>query len=303
MPTWGGSTLEVPGVRPADGPGVGGRRQPHRYRVDDRRVRHGVPGRGRLGRQASNLNVDTWDQTDRQPRHRQGQQSWHEPVHAAGPAHDRRPQRLVPRSAERRHAAAADQPVLRAEHRAAGRRQPDRDVHCRSARAPTSTPSPTSASPPRGTAPPNWPCPATSCCSVTAPSHGAPFLRINEIPIGGVISLIGDDGHSYNYVVVRQDVTVPNFNLINNIGLSSGLATVQLVACTPPHSVTFRWVTTARLVSVTLSVGLLPRSPTAAGRRARRPRRPSDVAPALRRGSRAPTNAAISTLDSRRHVT
>ncbi len=82
-------------------------------------------------------------------------------------------------------------------------------------------------------------------------THGAPFLRINEIPLGGGISLTGDDGHQYNYVVVRQDVTVPNYNIINNIGLASGLATVQLVACTPPHSVTFRWVTTARLISVT----------------------------------------------------
>ena len=82
-------------------------------------------------------------------------------------------------------------------------------------------------------------------------THGAPFLNINLIPIGGGISLIGDDGHSYNYVVVRQDVTVPSFNVINSIGLKSGLASVQLVACTPPHSVTFRWVTTARLVSVT----------------------------------------------------
>ncbi|MGZ4805715.1 MAG: sortase domain-containing protein [Ilumatobacteraceae bacterium] len=82
-------------------------------------------------------------------------------------------------------------------------------------------------------------------------THGAPFLRINEIPIGGGISLTGDDGHHYNYVVVRQDVTVPNYDIINNIGVNAGLATVQLVACTPPHSVTFRWVTTARLVSVT----------------------------------------------------
>ena len=82
-------------------------------------------------------------------------------------------------------------------------------------------------------------------------THGAPMLYINLIPIGGGISLIGDDGHSYNYIVVRQDVTVPSFNLINNIGLKSGLASVQLVACTPPHSITFRWVTTARLVSVT----------------------------------------------------
>lgn len=82
-------------------------------------------------------------------------------------------------------------------------------------------------------------------------THGAPFLRINEIGIGEFISLTGTDGHSYNYMVVRQDVTIPNYTIINNIGLTSGLSTVQLVACTPPHSVTFRHVTTARLVSVT----------------------------------------------------
>ncbi len=82
-------------------------------------------------------------------------------------------------------------------------------------------------------------------------THGAPFLNINLVPLGGSVTLTGDDGHTYNYVVVRQDVTVPNFDIINNIGVASGIATVQLVACTPPHSVTFRWVTTARLVSVT----------------------------------------------------
>jgi sortase (surface protein transpeptidase) len=82
-------------------------------------------------------------------------------------------------------------------------------------------------------------------------THGAPFRVINFLRIGDVISLIGDDGHSYNYAVVRQDVTVPSYNVINNIGLSSGLATVQLVACTPPGSVRFRQVTTARLFSVT----------------------------------------------------
>ncbi|HEY7628418.1 MAG TPA: sortase [Ilumatobacteraceae bacterium] len=82
-------------------------------------------------------------------------------------------------------------------------------------------------------------------------THGAPFLRINEIPLGQFISLTGSDGHSYNYMVVRQDVTLPYFNTINNIGLTSGRSTVQLVACTPPHSVKFRHVTTARLISVT----------------------------------------------------
>ena len=82
-------------------------------------------------------------------------------------------------------------------------------------------------------------------------THGAPFRFINILQFGDFISLIGDDGHSYNYMVVRQDVTVPSYNVINNIGLNSGLATVQLVACTPPGSVKFRLVTTARLVSVT----------------------------------------------------
>jgi sortase (surface protein transpeptidase) len=82
-------------------------------------------------------------------------------------------------------------------------------------------------------------------------THGAPFLNINLVPLGGLVTLHGTDGHTYNYVVVRQDVTVPSYNIINNIGVNSGLATVQLVACTPPHSVKFRWVTTARLVTVT----------------------------------------------------
>jgi sortase (surface protein transpeptidase) len=81
-------------------------------------------------------------------------------------------------------------------------------------------------------------------------SHGAPFLNIDSVRLGATMSLVGDDGHVYTYMVVRQDVTAPNYNTINNIGLRSGMATVQLVACTPPHSVRFRWVTTARLISV-----------------------------------------------------
>ena len=82
-------------------------------------------------------------------------------------------------------------------------------------------------------------------------THGGPFRFIDDIPLGGLISLTGDDGHTYNYMIVHQDVTIPNFNVINNIGLRSGLATVQLVACTPPGSVRFRVVATARLISVT----------------------------------------------------
>ncbi|MDP9465387.1 MAG: sortase, partial [Actinomycetota bacterium] len=82
-------------------------------------------------------------------------------------------------------------------------------------------------------------------------THGAPFRNINALPFGSVISMFGDDGHSYNYAVVRQDVTIPNFATIYNIGVRTSIATVQLVACTPPGSVRFRVVTTARLISVT----------------------------------------------------
>jgi sortase (surface protein transpeptidase) len=82
-------------------------------------------------------------------------------------------------------------------------------------------------------------------------THGAPFRNIDSVLLGGTVTLVGQDGHSYTYMVVRQDVTIPDFNVINNLGLRSGIATVQLVACTPPGSVRFRWVTTARLVSVT----------------------------------------------------
>jgi hypothetical protein len=82
-------------------------------------------------------------------------------------------------------------------------------------------------------------------------THGAPFRYIDSLPIGSVMSMIGDDGHSYNYVVVRQDVTPPNFDYINSIGLASGPSTVQLVACTPLGSTRLRVVTTARLISVT----------------------------------------------------
>jgi Sortase domain len=81
--------------------------------------------------------------------------------------------------------------------------------------------------------------------------HGAPFRNLDSVPVGGAISMIGDDGHSYNYVVVGSDVTQPDFDPINAIGLASGPSTVQLVACTPLGSIRFRIVVTARLISVT----------------------------------------------------
>jgi LPXTG-site transpeptidase (sortase) family protein len=82
-------------------------------------------------------------------------------------------------------------------------------------------------------------------------TKSAPFRYINNIPVGDIFSVIGTDGRSYNYQVVRTDITAPSYNTINNIGLASGPVTAQLIACHPPGKVTYRIVVTGRLVSVT----------------------------------------------------
>ena len=160
----------VPGVRPRQ-PGVRGRSQPHGDRFDDRRLRHSVP----LGcRPAAGLEPQCRHvgSDGRQPRHRQGQHSRGQRVHAAGPAHDRRPQRLVPGAAHTCRVATADQPDVRTRHRAGAGHPVHRVVARRSVPGPTSTRSPISALPRRGTVPQSWRLPATSCCSGTAPRTG-----------------------------------------------------------------------------------------------------------------------------------
>ncbi len=237
----------VPGVR-ASRPGLGGGDQHHRNELDDRWLRHRIP----VGRhstdciqpQRRHVGSDGCQPCDRASQHPR-----HQPVHAAGSAHDRRPQRLV--------SGAADARVLPPPTNPAYGPTTAESVH---------TPSIGMALPVglgadldavanlgiaatwNGTA--QLATPGNIVLFGHRTTHGAPFLNIDSVPLGGTIALVGDDGHVYTYMVVRQDVTAPNFNTINNIGLRSGLATVQLVACTPPHSVRFRWVTTARLISV-----------------------------------------------------
>ena len=82
-------------------------------------------------------------------------------------------------------------------------------------------------------------------------SKGGPFRNIDKLPPGSVFNVIGTDGRSYNYMVMRTDITAPNFNTINNIGLATGLLTAQLIACHPPGKVSYRIVVTGRLISVT----------------------------------------------------
>jgi LPXTG-site transpeptidase (sortase) family protein len=82
-------------------------------------------------------------------------------------------------------------------------------------------------------------------------TKGAPFRYIDRLPPGSIFNVIGADGRTYNYMVIRTDITAPNFNTINNIGLSTGPLTAQLIACHPPGKVTYRVVVTGRLISVT----------------------------------------------------
>ena len=82
-------------------------------------------------------------------------------------------------------------------------------------------------------------------------SKGGPFRYIDQLRSGDIFNIIGTDGHSYNYLVMRSDVVAPNFTTINNIGLSVGSVTAQLIACHPPGKVTYRIVVTGRLISVT----------------------------------------------------
>ena len=82
-------------------------------------------------------------------------------------------------------------------------------------------------------------------------THGRPFRYIDTLPAGERFNLVASNGLTYWYEVVRVDFTSPTFNAIQEMADRIGPATVQLVACHPPGSATYRVVTTARLVAVT----------------------------------------------------
>ncbi len=167
MPTWGGSTLEVPVYVPSFPVSAVAVNITGTQSMIGGFVTAFPAGVGRP--EASNLNFDTWDQTvanhaivrvsnrgmslfTLQGLHMIADLSgWYlgPPTVATlptptNPMYD-------PNTAQRLE------------------RRRDRSVHRTSAPARISTRSPTSASPPPGTTPPSWPCPATSCCSGTAP--------------------------------------------------------------------------------------------------------------------------------------
>ncbi|MDO8361625.1 MAG: sortase, partial [Actinomycetota bacterium] len=83
----------------------------------------------------------------------------------------------------------------------------------------------------------------------------APFRYINSLHPGDTFSLIGSDGHWYNYRVTNTSVTAPYYTSINSIASQYAPVTAQLVACSradgSPTSTLYRITVTGRLVSIT----------------------------------------------------
>ena len=82
-----------------------------------------------------------------------------------------------------------------------------------------------------------------------------PFRYLNYLAKGDVFSLIGSDGHWYNYQVTEIRVTYPYYSAIAGLATPYGSVTAQLVACSKldgtPTSTSWRIVVTGRLISVT----------------------------------------------------
>ena len=83
----------------------------------------------------------------------------------------------------------------------------------------------------------------------------APFRYINGLKPGDTFTLIGTDGHYYNYLVMYTTVTAPYYSSIAPIATYFPPITAQLVACSKADgtatSTRYRIVVTGRLVSVT----------------------------------------------------
>lgn len=82
----------------------------------------------------------------------------------------------------------------------------------------------------------------------------APFRYINNLNIGDTFSILGSDGHWYQYEVMHKGVTTPTYSKIQALAAPFGPVTAQLVACSKldgsPTSILYRLVVTGRLVSV-----------------------------------------------------
>ena len=78
-------------------------------------------------------------------------------------------------------------------------------------------------------------------------SHTHPLLNIDKIALGDIIYFYTPVGTA-KYVVMRRQIVKPNDVWITR---QTRTATATLFACSPPHSVTNRYVVTASLVKFT----------------------------------------------------
>ena len=86
-------------------------------------------------------------------------------------------------------------------------------------------------------------------------SAGGPFRYLNNLDPGDTFSLIGADGHSYNYLVMNESVATPSYWNIYGLSTFYPPITAQLIACSKadgtPTSLSYRLVITGRLISIT----------------------------------------------------
>lgn len=78
-------------------------------------------------------------------------------------------------------------------------------------------------------------------------SHTHPLLNIDKIALGDIIYFYTPSGTA-KYVVMRRQIVKPDDVWITR---QTRTATATLFACSPPHSVTNRYVVTASLVKFT----------------------------------------------------
>ncbi len=86
-------------------------------------------------------------------------------------------------------------------------------------------------------------------------SHGAPMYSIDRLKVGDPIffTTSGRNAVKYEFRVVKRQIVKPNAMWITR---QSAAATLTLFACHPPHSIAYRFVVFAKLIT-----GPLPTSP------------------------------------------
>jgi len=79
-------------------------------------------------------------------------------------------------------------------------------------------------------------------------SKGGPFLTLDRLRIGNIVTIVGSDRHDYHYRVVAIRVTAPSWADVLAWEPSNGRG-LTLVACHPPGSIRYRLVVHAELTT------------------------------------------------------